>query len=588
MLEKEIAELVESPKLSPLETMRHSTSHVMAHAITRLYPNAQFGVGPHIEHGFYYDVLFPEAVTEEILPKIESEMKKIIKEKKTFTRKNLTRAEAESFFKQKGQSFKIELINDLNLSHYSIYEEGEFTDLCQGPHLNHTGEVKAFKLTHMAGAYWRGSEKNQMLTRIYGLAFESQEDLTAHLNLIEEAKKRDHRKLGKELDLFSFHNEAPAMPFLHPRGTVVYNQLQNLMRKLYVEYGYDEVVTPQVLDVDLWHRSGHYDNYRENMYFSKQDERDVAVKPMNCPCHAIIFGTKQRSYRELPLRYADFGRLHRYERSGVTAGLTRVRSFCQDDAHIFCAEEQIGEEVSKVVKMIRQMCQIFGFSEPLVYLSTRPEKSVGSDQMWERAEAFLQEAIKDNGLSFKINPGDGAFYGPKIDFNYKDALGRFHQLSTIQLDFSMPERFDLSYVSADNDRKRPVVIHRAVLGSIERFMGILIEHVAGAFPFWLAPEQVRLVPINDSHAAYCFEFQKKLKGLGLRATVDDSNGSMGAKVREAQTQKIPYALAVGDREIQEKTFSARKYGEKQSTTLKEEDLLKLFAQLADPLFENTL
>jgi threonyl-tRNA synthetase len=394
---------------------------------------------------------------------------------------------------------------------------------------------------------------------------------------------RDHRKIGKELDLFSFHQEAPAMPFFHPRGSVIYNQLQNLMRRMYTKYGYDEVITPQVLDVDLWHKSGHYDNYRENMYFSKQDERDVAVKPMNCPCHAIIFGTNQHSYRELPIRYADFGRLHRYERSGVTAGLTRVRSFCQDDAHVFCTEDQIGVEVASVVKMIREVFTLFGFPEPMVYLSTRPEKSVGSDETWKKAEAFLEQAIKQNGLEFKINPGDGAFYGPKIDFNFKDAIGRFHQLSTIQLDFAMPERFDLTYVSSDNSRLRPVMIHRAVLGSLERFIGILIEHVAGAFPFWIAPEQVRLVPINDSHVPHCIEFANLLKTRGIRATVDDSNGSMGAKVREAQTKKIPFSLAVGDREVQEKAFSVRKYGEKQSATMSNDQVLELFAKLSDPL-----
>lgn len=582
-MEKEIAELVNTPKLSPVETMRHSTSHVMAHAITRLYPGAQFGVGPHIDYGFYYDVLFPQPVTEEVLPKIEAEMKKIIKEKKPFVRKELARAEAETFFQSKGQTFKAELMRDLNLPSYSLYEEGEFTDLCQGPHVNHTGEVKAFKLTHLAGAYWRGNEKNPMLTRIYGVAFESQAELDAHLTMLEEAKKRDHRKLGKELDLFSFHPEAPAMPFFHPRGSVVYNELKTLMRRMYRKYGYDEVITPQVLDVDLWHKSGHYDNYRDAMYFSKQDDRDVAVKPMNCPCGAIIFGTRQHSYRELPLRYADFGRIHRYERSGVTAGLTRVRSFAQDDAHIFCTEEQIGAEVATTVKLIREVMDLFGFPTPLVYLSTRPEKSIGADEMWQKAEAFLETAIKQNGLDFKINAGDGAFYGPKIDFNFKDAIGRYHQLSTIQLDFQMPERFDLTYVAADNQRVRPVMIHRAVLGSIERFIGVLIEHVAGAFPFWLAPEQVRLVPISDAHIEYCQAFHRELKQMGIRSYVDDSNGSMGAKVREAQVQKIPYALAVGDREITEQSFSVRKYGEKQSATMKRDAVVELFVKLADPL-----
>ncbi|MCO5143504.1 MAG: threonine--tRNA ligase [Oligoflexia bacterium] len=582
-MEKELEELLATPKLSALETMRHSCAHVLAHAITRLYPGSQFGVGPHIEHGFYYDILFPEHVTEDILPKLEDEMKKIIKEGKPFVRKVLSKEEAVRFFGDHGQLFKIELIKDLNLEKVGTYEEGAFTDMCQGPHLENTSQIKAFKLTHMAGAYWRGSEKNQMLTRIYGLCFNSNKELEEHLRLLEEAKKRDHRKLGKELDLFSFHQEAAAMPFFHPRGAIVYNSLQNFIRKLYTKYGYEEVITPQILDVDLWHKSGHYDNYKENMYFSQQDERDVAMKPMNCPCHAMIFSTNQHSYRELPIRYADFGRLHRYERSGVTAGLTRVRSFAQDDAHIFCTEDQIGEEVADLVKMIREAYQVFGFPEPLVYLSTRPEKSVGSDEMWKKAEAFLEEAIKKNNLNFKVNPGDGAFYGPKIDFNIKDAIGRYHQLSTIQLDFSMPERFGLEYVDADNSRKRPVMIHRAVLGSLERFMGILIEHCSGAFPFWVAPLQARFVPINDSHAEYCHKAARKLRSLGFRVDVDDSNNSMGAKTREAQTQKIPYMLAVGDREIQANSFSARKYGEKVSNTLTEEQVIEAFTKLSDPL-----
>lgn len=582
-MEKEISELVKTPKLSPLETMRHSCAHIMAHAITRLYPGAQFGVGPHIENGFYYDVKFPEHVSEDALPKIEAEMKKIIKEGKPFQRSTLSREQAIQYFTQKNQSFKLELINDLNLQEVSLYAEGDFTDMCQGPHVAKASDIKAFKLTHMAGAYWRGNEKNAMLTRIYGLCFEKQTELDDYLKMIEEAKKRDHRKLGKELDLFSFHSEAAAMPFFHPKGAIIYNTLQNLMRKLYLKYGYDEVITPQVLDLDLWHRSGHYENYKESMYFSEQDERDVAVKPMNCPCHMLIFSSNQHSYRELPIRYADFGRLHRYERSGVTAGLTRVRSFAQDDAHIFCAEEQIQEEVTNVIRMIRETYDIFGFPEPLVYLSTRPEKRLGSDELWDKTEGALESAIKKNGMKYEINAGDGAFYGPKIDFNVKDAIGRYFQLSTIQLDYQMPERFDLSYVAADNSRPRPVVIHRAVLGSLERFMGILIENCSGAMPFWLAPVQARFVPIGDSHVEFCLNAAKKLKALGLRVDVDASNASMGAKTREAQTQKIPYMLAVGDREVQAGAFSARKYGEKASVNMTEEQIIELFTKLNDPL-----
>lgn len=582
-MEKEVAELLETPKLSPLQTMRHSASHVMAHAITRLFPGAEFGVGPDIDNGFYYDVKFPEPVTEEVLPKIEAEMRKIVKEGCKFERKVLTREEAIRFFGDKGQHFKLELIKDLNLQQVGIYTEGSFTDMCQGPHVASTRDIKAFKLTHMAGAYWRGNEKNAMLTRIYGLAFQTKEELEEYLRIQEEAKKRDHRKLGKELDLFSFHPEAPAMPFFHAKGAMVYNQLANLMRKLYVKYGYDEVITPQVLTVDLWHTSGHYANYKDAMYFSKQDEQDVAVKPMNCPCHMLIFGTKQHSYKELPIRMADFGRLHRYERSGVTAGLTRVRSFCQDDAHIFVREDQIGEEVAKVIAMIKEVYEVFGLSDPLVYLSTRPENRLGSDELWDRAEGALENAIKTNGLEYKINAADGAFYGPKIDFNVKDALGRYFQLSTIQLDYQMPARFKLEYVTADNGRAQPVVIHRAVLGSLERFFGILIEHTAGALPFWCAPVQARLVPIGDGHVAFCKEAAEKFKALGLRVEVDDSNASMGAKTREAQIQKIPFMLAVGDRELQANSFYVRKYGEKNSISMTAEQVTELFLQLNDPL-----
>jgi threonyl-tRNA synthetase len=582
-MEKEVAELLETPKLSPLQTMRHSASHVMAHAITRLFPGAEFGVGPDIDNGFYYDVKFPEPVTEEILPKIEAEMKKIIKEGRKFERKVLSREEAIRFFGDKGQHFKLELIKDLNLQQVGTYTEGEFTDMCQGPHVNSTRDIKAFKLTHMAGAYWRGNEKNAMLTRIYGLAFLTREELDEYLRIQEEAKKRDHRKLGKELELFSFHPEAPAMPFFHAKGAIVYNQLANLMRKLYVKYGYDEVITPQVLTVDLWHTSGHYANYKDAMYFSKQDEQDVAVKPMNCPCHMLIFGTKQHSYKELPIRMADFGRLHRYERSGVTAGLTRVRSFCQDDAHIFVREDQIGEEVANVIRMIKEVYEVFGLSDPLVYLSTRPENRLGSDELWDRAEGALENAIKTNGLDYKINAADGAFYGPKIDFNVKDALGRYFQLSTIQLDYQMPARFKLEYVTAENGRAQPVVIHRAVLGSLERFFGILIEHTAGALPFWCAPVQARLVPIGDAHVAFCKEAAAKFTALGLRVDVDDSNNSMGAKTREAQIQKIPFMLAVGDRELAANSFYARKYGEKTSTTMTADQVTELFLQLNDPL-----
>ncbi|OFZ55838.1 MAG: threonine--tRNA ligase, partial [Bdellovibrionales bacterium RIFOXYC1_FULL_54_43] len=406
-------------------------------------------------------------------------------------------------------------------------------------------------------------------------------ELDDYLHMLEEAKKRDHRKLGKELDLFSFHPEAPASPFFHPKGTVVYNRLVQLMRDLYGPYEYDEVITPQILDVALWHRSGHYENYRENMFFTEVDERQYAVKPMNCPAATFIFASQKRSYRNLPLRLADFGRLHRYEKSGVTAGLTRVRTFCQDDAHIFCSPEQIGTEVKGVIDMILRTYEIFGFTDIKIFLSTRPEKRAGSDALWDQAETALKAVLDSIGRPYQVNPGDGAFYGPKIDFLVRDALKREHQLGTVQLDFNMPERFDLNYITSDNASQRPVMVHRAVLGSIERFMGILIEHVAGAFPFWLAPVQARLIPIKDNHGEYCRSFSEKLKDLGYRVELDDRNESMGFKTREAQTAKIPFALVAGDREMQANQFAVRKYGERESKVMTQDEVLALLKDLND-------
>jgi threonyl-tRNA synthetase len=557
----------------------------MAHAIQKIWPQAKFGIGPTIEDGFYYDVDLDVKLTPEDLPRIEKEMGRIIAENQAFVRREHSIEEALAYFKKCNQPFKVEIIETLRdrtgAAQVSTYSEGDFTDLCRGPHIQNAGAVKAFKLLSIAGAYWRGNEKNPQLQRIYGTAFKTQKELDEHLALIEEAKKRDHRKLGKELELFTFLPESPAAPFFYPKGAIVYHRLIQYIRDLYGPYEYSEIITPQIMDVSLWKTSGHYDNYVENMYFTKIEEREFGVKPMNCPSHALLFGTLKHSYRDLPLRYADFGRLHRFEKSGVTHGLTRVRSFCQDDAHIFCMPEQIEEEIKKVTEMIFGTFDLFGFTDMQIFLSTRPEKRVGSDQLWDEAETALKRTLDHLGRPYQINPGDGAFYGPKIDFIVRDALKRPWQLSTIQLDFNLPERFDLSYTAADNSSKRPVMVHRAVLGSLERFIGVLTEHVGGAFPFWLAPVQARLVPIKDSHNDYAREFAKRLKGLGYRVDVDDRNESMGLKTREAQVAKIPFALAAGDREIQAGSFAVRAYGSREQKVMTQDEILALFSELND-------
>ncbi len=574
----------EEPEIhSPVETMRHSAAHVMAHAVQNLWPEAKFGIGPTIENGFYYDMDLPVKLTPEDLPRIEEEMKKIIATRKPFVRNEHPIAEAIELFRKLNQPFKVEIIENLRdqagATTVSTYTETDFTDLCRGPHVKYLNEIKAFKLMSIAGAYWRGNEKNPQLQRIYGVAFEKKEELEEYLHYLEEAKKRDHRKLGKELDLFSFHPEAPASPFFHPKGTVVYNRLTQFIRDLYGPEEYEEIITPQIMDVALWKKSGHWDNYHENMYFTEVDERQFAVKPMNCPASTFVFASNKRSYRDLPLRLADFGRLHRYEKSGVTAGLTRVRTFCQDDAHIFCTPDQIEPEIKKVCAMILKTYELFGFDDVKIALSTRPEKRVGSDSLWDQSEAALKTILDSLGTPYEVNAGDGAFYGPKIDFRVRDALKRYHQLGTVQLDFSMPDRFALEYINADNTAVRPVMVHRAVLGSIERFMGVLIEHTAGAFPFWLAPVQARLVPIKDPHVDYCKDFAKKLKRMGLRIDMDDRNESMGLKTREAQMAKIPFSLAAGDREIADGKFALRKYGEKDMKVLTQDEVLAMFAEL---------
>jgi len=546
-----------------LDLLRHSTAHLLAHAVKRLFPEAQVTIGPVIDNGFFYDFQFDRGFVPEDLERIEAEMAKVVAENHEVRREEWSRDDAAAMFLSMGESFKAEIIRDLPDATVGLYRQGEFVDLCRGPHVPATGRLGAFKLLSVAGAYWRGDERNPMLQRIYGTAFADRKSLEQHIARLEEAKRRDHRRLGKQLGLFSFHKEAPGSPFFHPDGALVYNLLVEYIRGLYRRYDYSEVITPQVLDVDLWHRSGHYENYRENMYFTSVEEREFAVKPMNCPTHCLMYSEELHSYRELPIRFADFGRLHRFERSGVVHGLTRVRTFCQDDAHIFCAPEQIQEEIRSVIAMIRHMNETFGFHETRVYLSTRPEKSIGSDEAWENAENALRTVLASESVEFRLNAGDGAFYGPKIDFCVLDAVGREWQLSTVQLDFSLPERFDLGFIDSDGKQKRPVMIHRAVLGSLERFLGILIEHTAGALPLWLAPCQVRLVTVTDRQNDFAGEVAARLRREGFRAKADLRNEKLGFKIREAQAAKIPVVAVVGDKEVEAGTVAPRLLGGEQ-------------------------
>lgn len=552
-----------------LEVLRHSMAHAMAQAILKLYPNASLAIGPTVTDGFYYDVDVDTPLTPDDLKKIEKEMARVVKADLALEKYILSREEALAWAEEHGQQFKVEIISDLpEDEEISFYRQGDFTDLCSGPHMQRTGKLgRAFKLMRVAGAYWRGDEKREQLQRIYGTAWFSQEDLDEHLHLLEEAKKRDHRRLGKDLELFMFHENAPAMPFFLPKGAFLYNQLVDHVRDLYTHHGYDEVITPLVLDVDLWHRSGHYDHYRDNMYFTRFDadvqageaagEATSAVKPMNCPTHCLLFQSKKRSYRDLPIRFADFGRLHRYERSGVTAGLFRVRSFAQDDAHIFCTQDQIEPEVTGVVKMILECYRMFGFDDIQIDLSLRPEKAQGSEQDWERATAALESALKKMGVEYQAVPGEGAFYGPKIDFSVRDSLKRRWQLGTCQLDFSMPARFDLKYTAASGEDEMPVMVHRAMLGSLERFLGVYIEHVGGNFPLWLAPVQAVVLSITDTHKERVEEIATLLHEASFRVRTDTRNEKIGLKVREASLAKVRYLLIIGDRELEQGTVAVR-------------------------------
>ncbi len=558
---------------------RHTASHIMAQAIQHLYGDkVQFAIGPAIENGFYYDVDMEKRLTDEDLRDIEKEMERIVKQNLPMVRKEISRADALKLFEEKGQSYKVELINDLpEDALISLYEQGDFVDLCAGPHVVSTGKVRAVKLQSVAGAYWRGDEHNKMLQRVYGTAFEKKEDLTAYLTMLEEAAKRDHRKLGKELDLFSLHEEGPGFPFFHPNGMVIRNELINYWREVHRRYGYQEIKTPMILNRKLWETSGHWDHYKENMYFTQIDELDYAIKPMNCPGGMLVYATQPRSYRDLPLRLGELGLVHRHELSGALHGLFRVRNFTQDDAHLFMTLDQVEGEIQTTIDLFDEVYSTFGLTYT-AELSTRPENSMGSDEVWEKATAALQNALEHRGLKYIINEGDGAFYGPKIDFHIKDSIGRTWQCGTIQLDMMLPEKFDLTYVGEDGQKHRPIMLHRVVYGSIERFIGILIENYAGAFPVWLAPVQVKILPITDKHHDYAYELKKKLFDAGIRVEVDARNEKMGYKIREAQVKKIPYALVVGDQEVADGTVNVRKYGEKDSATMKADEFLAMIEE----------
>ncbi len=538
------------------ERLRHSAAHVMADAVVTLFPDAKLAIGPPTDDGFYYDFQVHRPFTPEDLEAIDAYILGIISQDLPFERQELSRQEALVIFAD--QPFKLEIISELPDSEtISIYRHGAFLDLCQGPHVGSTGEVTAYKLLNVAGAYWRGNENRPMLQRIYGTAFESSESLDQYLTWLDEAQNRDHRKLGRELNLYMFDPIAPASPFFFPNGAVIYNLLLGYVRDLYARYSYEEVITPQIYSTELWKRSGHYENYIDNMFMVQIEEREYGVKPMNCPAHALMYGSKLHSYRDLPLRYADFGRLHRYERSGVTHGLTRVRTFSQDDAHIFCTPQQINQEIENFINMVLETYQLFHFSDLRVALSLRPDKRVGTDLMWDNAESSLQRVLSTLGLPYDTSPGEGAFYGPKIDFFVPDALGREWQLGTVQLDFALPERFDLEYVDEDGSQQRPVMIHRAMLGAIERFMGVLIEHYGGSFPAWLAPVQAVIIPIADRHIEYGVSVLNELKRNQIRADLDDRSERMNAKIRLAQTQKIPYMLVLGDKELDVRSVAIR-------------------------------
>jgi threonyl-tRNA synthetase len=573
--EGDVADIIDIYSREGLQILRHSIAHVMAQAVQDIFNDVRIAIGPAIEDGFYYDFDYAQTFTPEDLEKIENRMSEIVAADNPFVRSEMSREEAISLFRKLGEQYKIELLKDLpdDVEKVSIYSAGEFIDLCRGPHIPSTGMIRAFKLLNVAGAYWRGDERNKMLQRIYGTGFATKEALNEHLNLLEEAKKRDHRRLGKELDLFQVNEEAGVgLIIYHPKGAVLRSIIEEWEKKEHRKRGYDMVIGPQILKVDLWKKSGHFDHYRENMYFTEVEGQAYGIKPMNCLSHMLIYKSKIRSYRDLPLRYFELGTVHRHEKTGVLHGLMRVRQFTQDDAHILCTPEQLNDEIKAVTAFVDYAMNIFGFDYE-VELSTRPENSIGSDRDWEMAEAALRQALEDNGNAYEINKGDGAFYGPKIDFKLKDALKRKWQCATIQCDFTLPERFDLAYIGADGEKHRPVMLHRVILGAIERFLGVLIEHYAGSFPLWLSPVQAVLLTVTDKHIPYGENVFRQLNEAGIRVEKDFRNEKLGFKIREAQIQKIPCMLVIGDREVEAERISLRPRNGKNNESLSADEFI---------------
>ena len=571
-------EIITEKSPEALEIIRHSTSHLMAQAVKELFPQAKVTIGPAIETGFYYDFDVDKPFTPDDLERIEAKMLVLASADQKIERHEYSSADAVSMFEAMGEPYKAELINDLGVERVSVYTQGTFSDLCRGPHLPSTARIKAFKLLSIAGAYWRGNEKNRMLQRIYGTAFVDKKELEAYLHRIEEAKRRDHRKIGRELDLFSFSDEVGAgFPIWHPKGAMLRTVLEDFERKEHLKRDYDIVVGPQILKTELWQRSGHYENYRENMYFTEVDEQSYGIKPMNCLSHMMIYKSQLRSYRDLPLRFFELGTVHRHERAGVLHGLMRVRCFTQDDAHILCTPEQLDAEIKGVLAFVSDVMGIFGF-EYEMELSTRPEKSIGSDSDWEQATGVLLSALKDSGRPYEINEGDGAFYGPKIDIKLRDCLDRRWQCATIQCDFTLPERFDLTYVASDGERKRPIMVHRVILGSIERFIGVLIEHFAGSFPLWISPVQATVVTVTDNQLPFAQDVYRQLRNAGIRVERDTRKEKLSFKIREAQLQKIPYMLVIGDKEVEQGTVTPRYRDGKNLPAMKPEEFIEFVKQ----------